>query len=223
MSRLVAVGNFYGAHVPFQALFDTTIVAKPQNKYVPEKGDVLLFGGGEDISPSLYNQKPNRYCGADSQLSLRDAWESDMFKIAVAHKVPMIGICRGAQLLCALSGGSLYQHVTHHAGSDHAMETSEGTVLKVCSVHHQMMNPHNTKHKMLGWAREVLSPVHLVENEKNVEVEIEPEVVYFEDTNALAIQYHPEFMYDGEEAVEYARQMVTKYLLKGDKNAAVQL
>lgn len=213
MNRLVAVGNYFGAHNPFENLFKETVVLKPGLSGIKfKKDDVVLFGGGEDISPTLYNQKPSRYSGSGKLISNRDAYEVEIFKSAVAAGASILGICRGAQLICALSGGSLYQHVNAHAGRDHKMTTSEGTVLNVCSVHHQMMNPMGTKHELLGWSTDILSNVHIIEEEENVPVEVEPEVVFFNDTKALAIQYHPEFMASNDEAVEYARKLVTKYL-----------
>jgi putative glutamine amidotransferase len=216
MSRLIPVGNYFNAHIPFETLFDEVITLPRDYRALDfkfQKGDVLLFGGGEDISPSLYNQKPSMFCGAGVQLSNRDYIESEMFTLAEENDIPMIGICRGAQLVCALSGGSLYQHVDKHAGSDHLMTTSEGTVLNVCSAHHQMMNPLDTKHEILAWSTEVLSNVHIIEGEKNLQVDMEPEVVFFKKTKALGIQYHPEFMALHDDAVEYARQLVLKYCL----------
>lgn len=217
MSRLISVGNFYNAHAPFATLFDTCLEVNPSTFLKAggklSKGDVVLFGGGADISPAIYNQKASRYSGATDLLSRRDKEEIEFFVEAKSLGIPMLGICRGAQLLCALSGGSLYQHVNHHAGQDHDMTTSEGTVLNVCSVHHQMMNPAGTKHELLAWSREVLSNVHLIEKEENVPVEVEPEVVFFPETKALAIQYHPEFMQTNDPAVEYARELVSKLLL----------
>lgn len=216
MSRLVAMGNHFGAHKPFADMFDSVVIIgyKEAVEFEFKKGDVLLLGGGEDISPSLYNQKPSRHTGARIHLSERDSWERHIFQLAQIAKIPTLGICRGAQLICALSGGSLYQHVNNHVGSNHKMETKEGTVLNVCSVHHQMMNPFKTKHEMIGWAEEILSPVHIIENEKNVSVEVEPEIVFFEETKALAIQFHPEFMSYKDEAVQYSRQLVKTYLME---------
>jgi gamma-glutamyl-gamma-aminobutyrate hydrolase PuuD len=86
-------------------------------------------------------------------------------------------------------------------------------VLSVCSAHHQMMNPFDTKHELIAWATEVLSPVHLIEGEKNLDVKVEPEVVWFPETKALGIQYHPEFMRPEDEAVSYSVELVKKYLL----------
>lgn len=215
MSRLICFGNYYNAQKPFVPLFKEVVrLAVDTADFKFKKGDVLLLGGGEDISPKLYKQKPSRYTGARAVLSDRDMYEKNIFEIAVAAGVPTIGICRGAQLVCALSGGSLYQHVTNH-GVTHDMTTNEGTVLSVSSVHHQMMNPIGAKHELLAWSTNVRSNVHLIEDEQNLEVEVEPEVIYFKDTKALGIQYHPEFMGDYEAGVGYARNLVATYLMKG--------
>ncbi len=217
MNVLYSVGNYYGAHQPFADMFNEVILISSKNYSAIEldETDVVLFGGGEDISPSIYNQKPSRYCHASEHLSARDLLEIEVFKRAQTKGAGMLGICRGAQLLCALSGGSLIQHVTYHAGPDHIMTTSDGMSINVCSVHHQMMNPFGTKHELIGWAADKLSGVYLIEDEKKVEMEVEPEVVFFPETKALGIQYHPEFMSDNDEAVVYSRSLVKKYLIKG--------
>jgi putative glutamine amidotransferase len=216
MKRLVSVGNHFNAKWPFEHLFGSVVVINHGNSTEIKltENDVVLFGGGEDISPSLYNQKPSRYCGAGKELSMRDQLEKYMFNEAVKANARMLGICRGAQLVCALSGGSLYQHVVGHGGgAGHMMETNDGQVIHVCSVHHQMMNPFGTKHELIGWAQEVISQVHLVEGEKNLEVDVEPEVVWFEETKALGIQYHPEFMSANDDAVKYSVDLVQQYLI----------
>jgi len=214
--RLVTAGNFYGAHTPFVPLFKDLVMVKVGQTHKFLKGDVLVLGGGEDIAPEIYNQAPSRYNGSQHGLSGRDDWEIRLFTAAVSAGCLIIGICRGAQLSCALSGGSLYQHVVNH-GQSHMMTTSDGVEMVVSSVHHQMMNPEKTKHKLLGWSTEIRSRVHLVEGEKDIDVTVEPEVIFFEDTKALAIQYHPEFMDDDAPAVKYAQKLVTSLVTSKEK------
>lgn len=213
MSRLVSIGNHFNAAAPFADLFKSVKTIRSGDGFTLQKGDVVLFCGGEDISPSMYKQKANRYCGGGDSMSTRDNWEYILYQEAVKNNIPMLGICRGAQLMCALHGGSLYQHVTNHSGKNHSITTSDGIELEVCSVHHQMMNPFKVKHELLAWATTVISNVHLVEKEQNIEVEIEPEVVYFPEIKGLAIQYHPEFMSMHDEAVKYSRDLVSKLLI----------
>ena len=74
--------------------------------------DIIMFTGGEDISPSLYNDKIH---GTTHFSPRRDAFEVEMFNLA-PKKALLIGGCRGAQLLTALSGGRLIQHCINHSG-----------------------------------------------------------------------------------------------------------
>jgi gamma-glutamyl-gamma-aminobutyrate hydrolase PuuD len=218
--KLFTAGRYFNAHEPFADLFAEVeivfLATDPEDMGLDRigKDDVILFGGGADISPTLYGQKPNRYTGAGNVLSGRDKAEKILFEHAQKVGAKSLGICRGAQLVCALSGGSLIQHVTNHGNSaGHDMKTNDGQIIHVCSVHHQMMNPFNTEHELIGWAKDNISTCYLVENDKQVEVKVEPEVVWFPKTQALGIQYHPEFMSVSDPAVLYSRELVRKYLL----------
>lgn len=215
--KLIVVGSWFGVDKVFQDMFGATVKISNMKDLHRHKGwfdsrAVVLFGGGEDISPSLYGQEPTKYTYASKKLSQRDAFELEVFKVAKSANSKFIGVCRGAQFLCALAGGSLYQHVDNH-GMTHNMETNEGTVLKVSSAHHQMMNPKGTNHLLLAWSDVVRSARHIVEGGLSAEVDVEPEVVLFPEINALAIQYHPEFMHPTDSAVKYSRDLVKKYLM----------
>jgi gamma-glutamyl-gamma-aminobutyrate hydrolase PuuD len=205
--RLVSIGNYFGAHKPFLQMFKEFAMARLDEDFEFKPTDVVLFGGGADISPSIYKHKVSRFSGAGKMLSERDYHEVKHFKQAVKAGAGIIGICRGAQLACAMSGGSLIQHVDNHTNS-HLMTTNDDRKMVVSSVHHQMMNPENTEHELIGYSTEILSPVHIVQDESSIELEKEPEVIFFKDTRALAIQYHPEFMNNNDEAVDFARQLV---------------
>lgn len=230
MKNLIIVGSWYSVSKVFASQFDTSVIINSmedleKHKHEITSSSVILFGGGADISPSLYNQIP-RFTSATNQLSHRDAFEVNVFQEGRKKDAGFIGICRGAQLLCALAGGSLYQDVGNHT-SAHDMTTSEGSVLNVSSVHHQMMNPIKTDHELLAWSSEVLSNYHLEgetmqalyvkEFNNNIKVDVEPEVVYFKSIKALAIQYHPEFMNQNEDAVHYAQNLVDFYFIKDKK------
>lgn len=217
--RLVHVGNFYSAHRPFADLFTEVVDCyRGANEFKFTKDDVVLFGGGGDIWAGFYGQKPNRY-NHTQRKDTRDAVEEIVFSRAAAAGAKMLGICRGAQLLCAMAGGTVIQHVTHHSGSDHSIVTDTGDKLHVCSVHHQMMNPENSEHKLIAWTDVSRSTCYLGEKDTEVKMEVEPEIVFFPKIQALGIQYHPEFMSMEDEAVEYARSLVKEYLLQGEKDA----
>lgn len=221
---LIDIQNALGVHSVFKPLFDMSYIVNSAPEFhqvfakesKEESRIVVLFGGGADVHPSLYNAKRSRYNAASSSPTDRDMLELAAFKTAKKYDVGMLGICRGAQLICGLSGGTLYQHVVGH-GVGHNLVTNEGEVFRVSSAHHQMMRPDNIKHEILAYSQEVISRVHLDENDKEVKVKEEPEVVWFPETKGLALQYHPEFMSPDSRGYKYAQELVTKYLLKGEK------
>lgn len=193
--------------------------------------DLVLFGGGSDIHPSLYGHRVNGSYVNGTHPSPRDIMEREMFEACVAKKKPILGICRGAQLACALSGGWLLQDVRGHAGRDHDLILADGTRVEMSSVHHQMMVPFKTKHEMIGWTENITAG-HVKWDEKTTGqspdglysgefYKKEPEIVFFPLTNALAIQGHPEFMESNSPAVALTRKLVQQYLKVS--NEAVQV
>lgn len=167
---------------------------------------ILVLWGGEDISPSYYKQTPNSYSGAQAKPSMRDTKEVLMIKRAVDLKMPIIGICRGAQLLCAVSGGKLIQHVNRH-GSEHLITTNDGAVMNASSAHHQMLSLEGTKHELIAWATN-RATLFIGEDDEMLPPQTEVEIAYFPKIKALAIQPHPEWMGIDTELNKYLRKLV---------------
>lgn len=194
----------------FGRLFDASMMATPEN-ILDGTVDCLVLWGGADISPSIYNEKPAHQCGAGVELSRRDQYEVACAKAAISKKIPIIGVCRGAQLLCAMAGGTLIQHVSNHAGDNHKIVTKDGRELITSSVHHQMMYPWNVEHELLAWTPETRSNVFVNQDNENYAdmmdgTHPEPEIVYFPRILGLAIQGHPEFMSEsgvGKDFINY--------------------
>lgn len=69
---------------------------------------IMLIGGG-DIDPSYYNESPIEQCGVPD--SLRDIYDITLIRMAANRNIPMLGICRGEQLINVAFGGSLYQDI----------------------------------------------------------------------------------------------------------------
>ncbi len=108
-----------------------------------DDADMVIFGGGTDISPSLYKQVPIKETSAPDVE--RDKKELAVYK-SLKPSVWKIGICRGSQLLCALAGGSLWQHTDNHAGRAHTLtyydpDTKDWQETITNSVHHQVCRP----------------------------------------------------------------------------------
>lgn len=178
----------------------------------PDHIGLVLFTGGEDISPELYGHR-NVESWNNPQ---RDKVEKSAFEYCRMHHIPMAGICRGAQLLTALSGGWLFQHVNNHAGRSHLMKTSDDQVVPVNSLHHQMCVPPEGS-ILLGWAAERLSDKYIDQDgEAPVErwPEREAEAMWIPATQSLGVQYHPEFMQDlSAPGVKWFHKMLNKYIL----------
>jgi len=68
----------------------------------------LVLTGGSDIDPARYGQAANGSDGVDEE---RDQLETDLLAEALAADLPVLAICRGAQLLNVAHGGSLIQHL----------------------------------------------------------------------------------------------------------------
>jgi putative glutamine amidotransferase len=71
--------------------------------------DGLLLTGGGDVNPAAYGASPHpSVYGIDDR---RDAWELALARAALAADRPLLGICRGSQVLNVALGGSLVQHL----------------------------------------------------------------------------------------------------------------
>jgi putative glutamine amidotransferase len=101
--------------------------------------DGLLLAGGADIDPASYGQPAH----AETQDSVpeRDAFEIALTRAAIERDLPVLGICRGMQLINVALGGTLTQHLPEHLGhqehrrvvgsfdgSDHDVDVVDGTL-----------------------------------------------------------------------------------------------
>ena len=195
---------------PF-AMFDSTFGATSPDQLT--KDCALLLHGGEDISPSIYNEKTNSHCFARDTPSKRDKVEMAFVQRALELNIPIIGICRGAQLLCAMDGGSLVQHIVGHVGGNHPItlvDTHEK--IRANSAHHQMLKL-NKKHKNILLAISEDPVRGIGENDVEKEYDHVPEIVYFPKMNALGIQGHPEWMPNSvftQKCAEYIKKFLIK-------------
>lgn len=78
--------------------------------------DGLVISGGADIDPAVYDQRPHP-ATTDTQ-SGRDQWEIRLLHRALERDLPVLGVCRGAQVLNVALGGSLHQHLPDVVGHD---------------------------------------------------------------------------------------------------------
>lgn len=86
--------------------------------------DGLIVTGGQDVSPALYEEEPHPKLG-DLDPN-RDAMEAALIKEAVRQNKPVLGICRGLQLINVIFGGTLYQDLSQNSNINvqHRQESS---------------------------------------------------------------------------------------------------
>ena len=82
--------------------------------------DGLVLTGGPDVDPALYGAERDPH--TQPPRHDRDAWEGALATAAIRRGVPVLAICRGVQLLNAVLGGTLVQHVPDVTGADHGNE-----------------------------------------------------------------------------------------------------
>jgi gamma-glutamyl-gamma-aminobutyrate hydrolase PuuD len=161
--------------------------------------DGLVLQGGADVSPSSYGEEPLRPEWAGDRA--RDLYEIDLLWECVIQQKPVLGICRGAQLINVAFGGSLWQdirtqvpnslgHVDHQAYDGHAHEVDfvagsslerlypEQKRARVTSIHHQAI-------KDLG--RGLVVEAHSVPDG------IIEAIRWGGASSVLGLQWHPEF------------------------------
>lgn len=180
-----------------------------------EKANIVLFTGGEDISPSMYGCRRRARTSYNEE---RDKKESTIFKTIKPEQL-VIGVGRGAQLCCVMNGGILVQNCSNHNRGVTHMITNQSETYYITSTHHQMMYPYN----LGGEDFTVLFKSNLAGSYNGEKFDIdtlinygEPEIVIYhkkENPRCLAIQGHPETMGSCGVVIKI-NQLINKYLEK---------
>ena len=171
---------------PFRDVYPDLEIWKTQ-----KEADLVIFTGGEDISPEIYKAKPDGAYGTNPE---RDKREILLLKKIVdgtfsAGKV--LGVCRGHQLISAYLGMDLIQDIyslgISHA-SNHDIYWERGTIFseyeRVNSMHHQVVSK-----KSHALFKDNLFPCVLAREPQEGLCE---SILWGE--NILGVQFHPEFM-----------------------------
>lgn len=216
----MTINHFYSAMYaddayPFYHLNESATVEKATNpdEITDRKDAALIVWGGSDIDPSFYGHPESRTTFTGGR---RDVIEWALMKRAIEVGIPIIGVCRGAQMACAAAGGFLIQDVTNHAGTGHRATTKEGMEFTVNSIHHQMMfAPETVDHELLAWSTAPRSAHYIFKDDKVFTPPadfVEPEFYFFPKIKAFAIQWHPEGMNHESDATKYILEKIRERL-----------
>lgn len=154
-----------------------------------DDADIIVFTGGADICPALYREPkhPRTTFNIMRDMSnLNLFWDSgDKIKV---------GICRGAQFLNVMCGGSMYQHVSNHQKGPHPVtDVMTGEVWFMTSCHHQMMIPTIEADILLEADEEDEPLVPMLTMPDEFECGREIEACYYPEDKCFCFQPHPEY------------------------------
>jgi putative glutamine amidotransferase len=124
----------------------TAVVLPPaatSDAEVLDRLDAVVFAGGSDLDPTLYDQPAHEQ--TTGLRPERDAAEVPLMRAALDRDLPLLGICRGMQVLSVVSGGALEQHLPDVVGHEgHRPERG------VYGRHGVRLAPGSLAHRLLG-------------------------------------------------------------------------
>jgi putative glutamine amidotransferase len=154
--------------------------------------DGLVLTGGSDVAPRRYGQEEDADLGVVEPD--RDEFELTLLDAMAARGRPVLGICRGLQMINVWSGGSLHQHVPEHLQLDHPPEKRVHVVkvdpatpfgrrypgeISVNTYHHQTIDEVGDGLVVVGRAPDGV--IEMIEHEQH---------------RMVAVQWHPELLDD---------------------------
>ena len=187
--------------------------------YFLETCDGFLLTGGQDVTPELYGEERKPVCGETS--ALRDSMDKYIFTHAVQENKVILGICRGIQLMNAVSGGTLYQDLPSELESD---------------IEHHMQPPYDRTAHMVDLVKD--SPIFQLLQEEKIPVNSYHhqgvkvigkgfqkmavasdglvEGIYMPDKKFVwGIQWHPEFSYKKS---SYSQKIIEEFVTKAKES-----
>ncbi len=174
---------------------DPQLVTEPAEAL--ELIDGLMLAGGADIDPSAYGQP--RHSQTVDTVPERDAFEIALVRAAIERDLPLLGICRGMQLINVACGGTLCQHLPERVrhddhrralgsfdDSDHDVQVRPGTLATevLGAPVHATKSHHHQGVERIGAGLEVSATATIDDLVEAIEM---PERRF-----VLGVQWHPE-------------------------------
>lgn len=166
--------------------------------------DGLILIGGHDVSPLVYKQEPRKKIGTIKPN--RDTNDAVLFQGAVEKGIPVLGVCRGLQLINALLGGSLHQDLSEYEGISiqhdqkakpeymtHSISVDQDSYTSrlvddqslVNSIHHQIVNELAPGLKASAWSQDKV--IEAFESTEDIPL-------------IIGVQWHPEVLFERDPA-----------------------
>ncbi len=157
----------------------------------------LILSGGGDLHSKHFNEELHPKAALINEL--RDTFEIELCKKALERDMPIMGICRGAQLLNVVLGGNLHQHIEGHVKKEEDAndithfttvvegsyfdEVYENKTFTVNSIHHQALKDIPDCIEVLAYCDDIIEAIKVKDK-----------------TFVVGVQYHPERIYDTVES-----------------------
>lgn len=165
--------------------------------------DGVLMTGGHDVNPKMYGEEKRSNCGLPNDT--RDNMEKYLFEKALETDMPVLGICRGIQLMNVLLGGTLYQDLPTEKTSDieHHMDAPYDR-----AAHNVFVLPDTMLADIIGEGEYSVNSYHhqaIKEVAKDAEVMAVSEdgiveaICVHNKKFVVGVQWHPEFAYKKDE------------------------
>lgn len=168
--------------------------------------DGLLLTGGDDVSPTLYDETMLPQCGTVCRE--RDSFDYTLLKLAHERQIPIFGICRGMQVINTFFGGTLYQDLPSQCPSEichrsadisvisqhriHCLKDSRifratGTEdLMISSIHHQAINEIAPGFRVTAFAQDgIIEAIESISAPNIWGVQFHPEVLCIENDTEM--------------------------------------
>ncbi|AWI76574.1 peptidase C26 [Parazoarcus communis] len=166
---------------------------RPSDRSLQHHYDGVVITGGHDVNPALYAAEPEVEPLHDTE---RDALEMHVIELSLARRLPILGICRGAQLLNVFRGGSLFQELR----SRRRRTSNRWTVLPLKRLH---VESGSMLARLVGDGTQRINSLHNQAIDRAGEGlrisgrDLDGIVQAIEDPDygfLLGVQWHPEFL-----------------------------
>lgn len=168
--------------------------------------DGLIMPGGHDIAADYLGEEPQP--GLGGTYRPRDESEFALIKAALDQHIPMLGVCRGIQVINVALGGSVYQDLPSQYPGKNLLQHVQKT-LGDLPTHHVAIDPNSALGKTLGEESFVNSRHHQAVREVAPSLKVVAkapdgvvEAVENEDASIQAVQWHPENLWQNDESQE---------------------